>query len=147
MSLKEQIGNDMKEAMKAKDSVTLGTLRMITSILNNELIEKKAKGEEELTDEDVLKVLKREKKKREESIKMYLEGGREELAEGEKKELEVIAKYLPEEMPIEEVEKIVKKIVEGGADNMGDIMKAAMAETKGRANGKVVSEIAKRLLA
>lgn len=147
MTLKEKITADIKEAMKAKDAVTLGTLRMMVSIFNNEEIEKRAKGDPApLTDEEVIKVLKRENKKREESVRVYTEGGRPELASGEKAEMAIISKYLPAEMPNSEVEAIVKRVIDGGANNIGDVMKKVLAETGGRANGKFVSETAKRLL-
>lgn len=147
MALKEQINADIKEAMKAKEADKLGVLRMLISVLNNEAIEKRVKtGDEVLTDEEILKVLKRENKKREESVRVYTEGGRAELAEKEKAEMAVIAKYLPAEMPAVEVEAVVKDVIAGGANTLGDVMKQVIAKTGGRANGKLVSEIAKKLL-
>jgi len=147
MALKEQINADIKEAMKAKDAEKLGVLRMLISVLNNEGIDKRAKtGEEVLTDEEILKVLKRENKKREESVRVYTEGGRPELAEKEKAEMAIIGKYLPAEMPAAEVEAVVKRVIDGGANNLGDVMKKVIAETGGRANGKLVSELAKKML-
>ena len=145
--LKDKINADIKEAMKAKDELTLGTLRMVYAAIKNEEIAKRGKGEgEELSDEEILKILKRENKKREESVKVYTDGGRPELADQEKAEMAIIAQYLPEEMPEAEVEALVKKVIDGGADNIGDVMKAVMAESGGRAPGKLVSEIARKLL-
>lgn len=147
MTLKERINNDIKEAMKAKDMTRLGTLRMLISVIKNEEINSRAKGGSEiLSDEEVMKILRRENKKREESVKVYTDGGRPELAEGEKKEMEVISSYLPQDMGADEIKAIVKKVIDGGAKNIGDVMKAVMAETGGRAPGKIVSEIAKEIL-
>ena len=147
MTLKEKITADIKEAMKAKDTVTLGTLRMMVSIFNNEEIEKRAKGDAApLTDEEVIKVLKRENKKRDESVRVYTEGGRPELAAGEKAEMAIIAKYLPAEMSNAEVEVIVKRVIAEGSNNIGDVMKKVIAEPGGRVNGKYVSELVKKLL-
>ncbi|OGE83618.1 MAG: hypothetical protein A3B23_03645 [Candidatus Colwellbacteria bacterium RIFCSPLOWO2_01_FULL_48_10] len=159
MALKEQLNADIKEAMKAKDADKLSTLRMLVSVLNNEAIEKRAKpvrpesdsdtGSERgiLTDEEIIKVLRRENKKRDESVRVYIEGGRPELAEKEKVEMAIISKYLPAEMPAAEVEAVVKRVIAEGNKTIGDVMKKVIAETGGRANGKFVSELVKKLLA
>lgn len=144
--LKEKITVDIKAAMIAKDSEKLGVLRMLSAAIQSEEINARAKGVEVLTDEEVMKVLRREAKKREDSIKVYTDGGRPELAAGEEKELAIIKAYLPQEMTAEEIKPIVEKVIAAGNKDLGSVMKAVMAETGGRAPGKVVSEIAKQLL-
>ena len=147
MALKEKFNADIKEAMKAKDANTLGTLRMLVAVVNNEEIEKRAKtGEAALTDDEIMKILRRENKKREESVRIYTEGGRADLADKEKVEIAIIAKYLPGEMSNAEVEVIVKRVIAEGNKTIGDVMKKVIAETGGRANGKYVSELVKKLL-
>lgn len=144
--LKEKITADIKAAMIAKDSEKLGVLRMLTAAIQSEEINQRPKGVEVLSDEEVMKVLRREAKKREDSIHVYTEGGRPELAEGERKELAIIKGYLPQEMTAEEIKPVVEKVIAAGNRDLGSVMKAVMAETGGRASGKVVSEIAKSLL-
>ena len=135
MALKEKFNADIKEAMKAKDANTLGTLRMLVAVVNNEEIEKRAKtGEAALTDDEIMKILRRENKKREESVRIYTEGGRADLADKEKVEIAIIAKYLPGEMSNAEVEVIVKRVIAEGNKTIGDVMKKVIAETGGRAN-------------
>ena len=144
--LKDKITADIKVAMIAKDATRLGVLRMLTAAIQSEEINVRTKGVEMLSDEEVMKILRREHKKREESVKVYADGGRPELAEGEKKEMEIISSYLPVAMSESEIRAVVEKVIKGGASNLGDVMKAVMAETGGRAPGKIVSEIAKSLL-
>lgn len=144
--LKEKITADIKAAMIAKDSDRLGVLRMLSAAIQSEEINQRAKGVEVLSDDEIMKILRRENKKREESIKVYIDGGRPELADGEKKEMEIISSYLPEDMSEAEIRVIVEKVIAGGAKDLGSVMKGVMAETGGRAPGKIVSEIAKQLL-
>src|SRR3989344_3035394 len=146
MSLKERITADIKTAMIAKDAERLGVLRMLSAAIQSEEINQRAKGVEKLSDDEVMKILRRENKKREESIKVYTDGGRPELAEGEKKEMEIISAYLPKDMSEADIRTVVEKVIAGGAKDLGSVMKGVMAETGGRAPGKIVSEIAKTLL-
>ena len=136
--------------MIAKDATRLSVLRMLTAAIQSEEINTRAKNNgqsvETLSDDEIMKIMRREHKKREESVKVYADGGRPELAEGEKKEMEIISSYLPATMPENEIRAVVEKVIKGGASNLGDVMKAVMAETGGRAPGKTVSEIAKSLL-
>lgn len=146
MTLKEKITADIKSAMIAKDANKLGTLRMLSAAIQSEEINARAKGVEVLSDEDVMKILRRENKKREESVKVYIDGGRPELAEGEKKEIEIISSYLPKDMSEAEIRALVEKAIAAGAKDLGSVMKAVNAEAGGRAPGKVVSEMAKQML-
>ncbi|MCG2695188.1 GatB/YqeY domain-containing protein, partial [Candidatus Parcubacteria bacterium] len=111
---------------------------------------KQNKKDEGLTDDEIIKIIKSEAKKRNDAIEAYTKGGRNELAQKEKEELAILKAYLPKELPDEEIEKIVKEaIIETKAESMeefGNIMKEAMIKLKGQADGKRVSEIVKKLL-
>ncbi len=143
MSLQEKLNDDLKSSLKAGDQSKTGILRMLTAAVHNEHI-KKGK-DKELTDEDVQEVLRREAKKRKESIEAFTKGNRPELAEKEQVELALIETYLPKQMSGEEVTAAVGKILAGLEDksNQGMVMKAVMAELKGKADGKLISEIVK----
>ena len=145
MNLKEQISEDIKNALKAGDSFAAGVLRMVVAALQNKSIEKRGKGEEEeLTQEEILEILAREAKKRKEAIELYKQGDRQELADNEEKELAIIEKYLPQQMSKEEVVEIVLAIIEKNKpENFGEAMKLVMAELKGKADGKMVAEVIK----
>ena len=145
MNLKEQISEDIKNALKAGDSFTAGVLRMVVAALQNKSIEKRGKGEEEeLTQEEILEILAREAKKRKEAIELYKQGDRQELADNEEKELAIIEKYLPQQMSKEEVVEIVLAIIEKNKpENFGEAMKLVMAELKGKPDGKMVAEVIK----
>ncbi|MEK7549203.1 MAG: GatB/YqeY domain-containing protein [Patescibacteria group bacterium] len=152
--LSQKINQDLKEAFKGKDDFRVGVLRLIISALRNKEIEKKGKEEEkELSDEETIEILGKEAKKRKEAAEIYNKGGRNDLAEKEKRELEIIKKYLPEQLSEVEVEKIVKAVIEkvdvsaSGGKEFGIIIGEAMKELKGKADGKLVGEIIKRLLA
>jgi len=151
MALKERINDDLKAVLKAGKAFEAGVLRLINASLKNREIEKRGKGDaNELSEEEVIEIIAREAKKRKESIKLYSEGGREELAKTEQDELAVIEQYLPKQMPREEVETKVKEIVKQlGATNkkeFGKVMGSVMKELKGKTDASVVSEILKGLL-
>jgi len=146
MKFKEKIGDQLRDAMKAKDSASVGGLRMILAALKNREIEKKG----ELDDDDCIKLLSTLVKQRGESIEMYKNGGRDDLVEREEAELALIKSFLPEELSAEELEKlVVEAIAESGAagpKDMGKVMKIVTPKTRGRADGKVVSELVKQKL-
>lgn len=153
MSLKQTISDDLKNALKSGDSFKVGILRLLLSALHNKEIEKRGKGEKsELSEEEeeVIEVLMKESKKRKEAIEIYLKGGRQDLADKEAKELEIVKIYLPEQLSEAEVEKITLKAIEKiGAENQKDFGKAmaeAMKELKGKADALKVSEIIKKKL-
>ena len=145
MPLKEKIDADLKAAMKNADAFRVGVLRLLKSALQNETIAKHG-ADGSLSEEEVLAVLKREAKKRKESISVYTDSGRGDLAETEVKELELIGEYLPPEIGREEIEKTVKEVVASGATEFSAVMKEAMARFKGAADGKVVSEVVRSIL-
>lgn len=146
MLLQDKLNQDLKESMKSGNAEKTGLLRMLSAAIHNKQIEKGK--DKELTDDDVLQVLTREAKKRKEAIELFEKGGRPELAGKERTELVLIEAYLPKQMAREEVEAEVDKILAGLADksNAGLVMKAVMQELKGKADGKMISEIVKEKL-
>jgi hypothetical protein len=149
MSLQQDIKEQIKEAMKAKDKTRLAVVRGLTAAMTNELVAKGKKPTDELTDDEALAVVKRASKQRQDSIAQFNAGGREDLASKEEAELKIIEEYLPAQMSREEIEKIAKaKIAELGADKskMGVLIGAVVKETNGTADGAVVKEVVQELL-
>jgi len=145
MNIKEKIEKDIVEAAKAKDKVRLAALRLVKSALENKRIEKM----NNLTDEDSIAVLKTEAKKRKEAMEAFEAGGRDEMAQAEKAELEIIESYLPEQMSEEDVEAKVKEIVEKIPEDQrdfGKVMGMVMKELKDQADGQIVNQAVKKLL-
>ena len=146
MTLKEKIKSDLKDAMKSGDSVVRGVLRLLSSDIKNEEISLK----KELADDDVLKILKKDIKRHKESIEQYKTGGREDLAEQEEKELEILEKYMPEQMGEDEIRKIVSDVIKktgaAGASDFGKVMGMAMKEAGSGADGSLVGKIVKEKL-
>lgn len=149
MTLREKITGDLKAAMKAGEAQKRDTLRLLDSAIKNSEIEKK-KREEGLSDEEVLEVVMRAVKQRQDSISQFEKGGRPELAEQEKKEIEVLAVYLPEQLGREDVQIAVREVVAQlgtvSASDFGKVMGQAMAKLKGQADGNVVKEVVKEEL-
>ncbi len=157
MPLKEKIQAETKKAMQAKDQLKVSVLRMLMAAVFNREKEKRAKlskSEEDLkkldklsklTDEETLEVISSEAKKRKDSIEQYEKGGRQDLVDQEKKELEILTAYLPEQMSEEEIRKLVKaKMEELGAispQETGKVMGALMPQLKGKADGVLISKI------
>lgn len=150
MTLAEQITQEIKEAMKSKEEPKLTVLRGLKSAFTNELVASGKTPQDEVTDEIAMSVIKRASKQRKDAIEQFENGGRPELAEGEKTELEIIESYLPEMMPEEKVREIVLKKKEelGVSDKsgMGQLMGAVMKETAGEADGGVVKKIVDEVL-
>ncbi len=147
-SLKSTIQNDLKGAMRERDQLRSGTLRMALSAIRTE--EVAGTEARELTDDDVLKVLAKEAKKRRESVAAYEQAGRAELAERESAELHVLEGYLPAQLGDAELDAIVADAVaETGATGtaqMGQVMKVAQARVAGRAEGgRVAAAVRARL--
>ena len=139
----------MKEAMKAKDDIRVQTLRGAMAAFTNELVAKGKKPTEELTDEEVVGVLKKLAKQRKDSVEQYTKGNRPELAEKESKELKIIEAYLPQMASEEEVEKVASEMIsQMNADKtkMGQVMGATMKALGGNADGAVVKKIVEKLL-
>ena len=149
MSIKEQLMADMKAAMKAKEEgkLALNTIRMARAHIIQAEIDN---GHADFNDDQVLAVLRKEVKQRKETLSEIESSGREDLVEQTKAEIDVLEKYLPAEMTPEAVEAVVKEIVDAmdpGQKNMGSVMKAVMANLKGQADGKLINQIVRKLLA
>ena len=146
MSLSEQIMSDMKEAMKARDKVRLNTVRMIKSALMNE----KIKAGHDLTAEEELTVLSREKKQREESIDEFTKADRKDLVDETKQELAIVESYLPKQMTEEELNQAVSSAIAEvnaqGKSDFGKVMKVLMPKIKGKADGKAASDAVRKQL-
>ena len=149
MSLLGQIDSDIKDAMRARAAERLGVLRMLKSALKATAMEKGV-ADEALDDATALGVLRKEMKKRQDSIESFEKGGRLDLSEKEKSEAEILAAYLPKPLTAEETEAIVKAaIAESGATSkaqMGAVMKLATERAAGRADGRALSAVVGRLL-
>ena len=150
MNLKEQIGEDIKSAMKAKDKIRLETVRSIKKVIIEKEVELRAKGKDSLTPEDEIQVLVQQAKQRRDAIDQYLKAGREDLANQEKAELAIIETYLPEQISDGELDKIVTDIIAKvgatSAKDFGKVMGAAMKELKGKADGKKIQQLVKAKL-
>lgn len=162
--LGEQIKKDLVAAMKEKNEAAVSTLRMLNSSFFNKEMEKRVGilekdpnlSEEELkekiklSDAEVIEAVSSEVKKRRDSIAGFEKGGRQDLVDKEKKELDILMKYMPEELSEEEIRKIVKDaIVKSGASDMkgiGLVMREVQPQTKGRADGNLVAKIVKEEL-
>lgn len=149
MSIKEQLMADMKAAMKAKEEgkLALNTIRMARAHIRQAEIDN---GHADFNDDQVLAVLRKEVKQRKETLSEIESSGREDLVEQTKAEIDVLEKYLPAEMTPEAVEATVKEIVDAmdpGQKSMGSVMKAVMAKLKGQADGKLINQIVRKLLA
>ncbi len=147
--LHKEIQKEIAEAMKAKNTVKLNTVRGLLSSFTNELVAKGRKPTEELTDEEVLEVIRRSVKQRKDSIEQFKKGGRNDLAESEEAELKILEVYLPQMMSQDEIRPIVEsKIKELGADKskIGQLIGAIMKELKGKADGADVKAVVESIL-
>lgn len=147
MGLREQLTDGMKEAMRARDEVRLSTIRLVRSAIKNKEIEAKR----ELDDQGICEVVASLGKQRRESIRMFGEAGRQDLVEKEERELAVLLGFLPRQLSREEITELASRVInecgaQGGKD-MGRVMKAMMPHVTGRADGKLVSDVVKELLA
>ena len=151
MDILKKINEELVTSMKSKEEgsgLRTSTLRMIKSAIKNAEIAKRGKGE--ITEEDITGVLSTMVKQRKESVEQYLKANRNDLAEKENKEIEIIQKYLPEQLSAEEVDEIIRATIQEagitGAKDMGRLMKELMPKVKGKADGKLVSQRVKEIL-
>ncbi|MCX2719176.1 GatB/YqeY domain-containing protein [Lentiprolixibacter aurantiacus] len=148
MGLQQQVMQEMKAAMKAKDTVTLESLRAIKSALLLAQTEKGAGGE--MTEADEVKLVQKLVKQRKDSAAIYHEQGREDLAAPELAQAEVISKFLPEQLTEEEIEKVVVQTIDAigasGMQDMGRVMGMVTKELAGQADGKTISAIVRSKL-
>ena len=149
MALETQIQKDIMEAMKAKDTVRLNAVRSIKSAI---LLAKTAEGgSKELQDSDIIKLIQKLAKQRKEAAEQYVAAGRQELADNELAEAEVLSTYLPKMLSEEEVEAKLKEIIASvgasGPQDMGKVMGVATKALAGLAEGRTISTIVRKLLA
>lgn len=145
MSIQKDIAGQIKDAMKAKDTVRLTVIRGLTAAFVNELVAKSRKPDGELTDEEALAVIRRGVKQRKDSMEQFAKGGRQDLVDAEAAELKVLEAYLPAQMSREEIQKVAvaKKAETGITDKKeaGKLMAAVMKELKGKADGGDVKAV------
>ena len=163
-NIKEKIQQDFKKALKEKNKTEISTLRMLNAATLNREKEKRYKiskenpdwkekelgKESQLTEDELIEVISSEVKKRKEAISEFEKGKREDLAQKERKEMEILKRYLPEQISGEEIKKMAKEaITEVGAESpkdMGKVMGVLMPKMKGKAEGSVISKIVRELL-
>jgi len=148
MGLKETLQNDLTEAIRSRDELGSGTIRMVLTAITNE--EVSGKSARVLTDTEIITVLSREAKKRREAAEAFAEAGRADRAEQEKSEGEVIARYLPEQLTEDAIKKIIADAIASsgasGPAGMGAVMKLVSPQTAGKADGGTVSRLVKEAL-
>ena len=146
MSLEERLVEEMKQAMKSKDKLRLSTIRMIRSALKNKEIELRKK----LEDEEVIKVIQVMVRKGEESVEQFQTGGRVDLVEKEKKEIEILKSFLPQPLSQEELLMIIDQSIQetqaSSAKDIGKVMKSIMPKIGGKADGKLINQLVKERL-
>lgn len=147
MEIREQLMNDVKEAMKNKEAVRLGALRFLQAAIKNREIELRPNA---ITSDEVMGVIRRLVKQRKESIEQFQAAARQDLADQESAELKVLEAYLPQQMGKDQLEKIVAEVIAStgakSVKDMGAVMKGVVAKTAGAADNKMISEIIKSKL-
>ena len=145
--MKEQLLNELKIAMREKDELRKNTITMLRSAI----LQVEKDSQKTLTDDEMVVIISKEVKKRKDSIADYETAGRDDIVSDLNKEIEILSKYLPEQLTEEEIAKLVEEaITESGATNprdMGKVMQILRPKTAGKADGKIVSEIVKQKLA
>ena len=147
MEVLKQLEKDYLQAFKAKNELAVLVLRQLkTAITNAEIVKKR----EKLTAEEITKLLRSEVKKRREAIELYQQGGRPELADKEKREIEIVSQYLPPELGEDEIKRkiaeVIKQLGVSGPPATGKVMSAVMKELAGQADGSLVSQLVKAAL-
>ena len=147
MSLRDQVPEDLKTALRGKKSLDLSVLRMLQAAIKNREIDNKG----ELSDEEVVQVVSSEIKKRRDAIEEFTKVSREDVAEAEQLEINVLMKYMPEQLSEEEVASKVQELVAGsgaaGLKDLGIAMKVVMPALKGKADGKLINKYVREQLA
>jgi hypothetical protein len=146
MSLEERLNEEMKQAMKSRDKLRLSTIRMIRSAVKNREIEQRKK----LDDDDIAKVIQGMVRKGEESVDQFQIGGRQDLVEKEKKEIEILKSFLPQPISHEEILRIIDQSIEetqaSSMKDLGKVMKSIMPKLGGKADGKLINQLVKERL-
>jgi uncharacterized protein len=149
MSIKQKILTDLKEAMKSGETTKRDTLRMVDSMIKNVEIEKKKK-DLGLDDKEVQEVIARAIKQRKDAVEQYQSGGREELAQKEQVEIEILLEYMPKQLSQEEIKKVALKEIKNcnasSKSEIGKVMGAVMTKLKGKADGKDIRNVVEQLL-
>ena len=144
--LKERLQQDLKNAMKTKDNVTRDTIRFLMSSLKQIEVDERR----ELSDEDIVKIIQKSIKQREDSMQQYKNAGRDDLYEQEFAGVEILQKYLPKQLSDEELEvviaDIIKKVNATSIKDIGKVMGLAIKQTAGKADGKRINAVVKKLL-
>lgn len=148
MSIKDQLVADMKQAMKDREA---GKLRLaVIRMARNDIRNAEINGKKDLTDNEVVSILRKGVKMRQDSITEFVKGGRQDLVDQNKAEIAILEKYLPAELSAEELRKMVEDAVKEtkaqGPKDMGKVMKAAMSKAAGRADGKQINVIVREIL-
>ena len=150
MSIREEITNQLKDAMINKNTNLVNTLRLIKASIKDKDIIAKGNGKGEITDQEIISVLQTMIKQRKASIDMYLSGNREDLVKKEESEIEIISNFLPEQLSSQEIETIINElIISSGASsikNMGDVIKLIKEKYEGRIDLGVASKLIKEKL-
>ena len=150
MSLKNQIEDKLTQALKSKDKNTYPTLRLIVSAIKDAEIAGRSKGQKEIKDSDIISLLKKMIKQRNESCDVYEKAGRKELQENEKKEINVISTFLPKQLSEEETKNIceetIKSVGATSMKDMGTVISEVNKKVSGRAEGRIIAEIVKNKL-
>ena len=147
MPLKETLANDMKDAMRQRDTVKRDTIRLLLSAIG---YEEKAKRTDALDDDDVTQVLSKQAQQRRDSIEAYQKGDRPDLVAKEEAELAIVVEYLPQPLTADEINEIVRSVIAEvnpvGPQDMGKVMGRIMPQVRGRADGKQVSALVSQTL-
>lgn len=145
--LNDKVFNDYKEAMKARDSLKSSVLSFLRSDMLNLAT---AKKKDKLDDLEIVTVIKKQIKQRQDSIEQFTKGARLEMAEKEKKELDILKNYLPPELSAEEIKRLIEEVIIAigatGVKDMGRLMKELTQKTAGKADGRLVSDLVKQRL-
>jgi uncharacterized protein YqeY len=146
MNLEERLVEEMKQAMKSNEKLKLSTIRMVRSALKNKEIELRKK----LEDEDIVKVIQAMVRKGEESVEQFQTGGRMDLVEKEKSEIEIMKSFLPQPLSQEEILKIIDQSIQetqaSSLKDLGKVMKSVMPKMGGKADGKLINQLVKEKL-
>ena len=146
MLLKDQLSHDLKEAMRAKDRVRLGAIRMLSAAI----LEKEKSGGGDVTEDDLIAIVQKQAKQRRDSIEQFRSAGRDDLVDIEEAELAILEQYLPAQLSDEEirttVQQIVKKTGASGMQDMGRVMGHAMQALRGKADGNRVRQAVEAVL-
>ena len=145
--LKDRLEEELKGALKQKDTAKTSTIRLLKADIHNYMIEKKLK---DIKDEDILTIIQKQVKRRKESIEQFKKGNRNDLVEKEEQELKILEAYMPEQLAEEELKSIIKEQIKelqaAGKNDFGKVMKSVIEKTKGRADGKIISKLVNELL-